>query len=232
MRLPVKALTAFLCLLSTPGCTRAVLDHAGKVEIRENRVMEITRAWRGEDREMVICVRGWPVERARDASPVEFHMTVPLALFESPERRSPLLAQDGRRIGTIVIPSERTANGCPEKADGASDVATDMVDADYFASVSPREASDEQIEQFADPNAAGIVLFGFEAPAEPPTAALLYRHDKQVFDGSRLVWIDPGGKPVKPNQAAYLALPLAVVTDVVLVAGVIVIFALAAVAAA
>lgn len=232
MRLLIHTLLAFLCLLSMPGCTKVVLDYAGKVEIRDNRVAEITQAWRGEDQEMTICVRGWPAERARDTSPVEFSMTVPLALFGDSGRPSPLLVDGGHRIKMIVIPTERIAEGCPEKPDGATDVITNTVSADYFASVSPRQASDDQIEQFVNPNTAEVGLFAFEAQSEPPSVALVYRHDEPVFDGSRLVWINPGDKSVKPNEPAYLALPLAFATDVVLVVGVIVIFALAAVAGA
>jgi len=233
MRLHARLLAAILCALSVPGCTKAVIDYAGKEEVRDNRVAEITRAWRHSDTGLVICVKGWPAERTRDASPVEFHMSVPLALFEDPERPPPLLTQDdGRRIRTIAIPEARTGAGCPARPEGAADIRTVMVGADYFASVSPREASDDQIEQFADPTAAEVTLFGLEAPSEPPDVALLYRHDAPVFEGVRLVWIDPGGKPVKPNKAAYAALPLAFATDVTIVVGTIVVFALAVVVAA
>lgn len=233
MRLRARLLTAILCMLSVPGCTKAVVDYAGKVEIRDNRVAEIMQAWRAGDGTMVICVRGWPAERARDASPEEFHISVPLALFEDPEQPSPLLMEnDGRRIGTIVVPKARSGAGCAERPEGASDIRTVIVEADYFASISPREASDDQIERFADPYAADIALFGFEAPSEAPDIALLYRHDEPVFDGARLVWIDPGEKPVKPNENAYLAVPFAFAADVVAVLGIIVIFALAAVAGA
>lgn len=232
MRLPAHAVTAFLCLPGLPGCTKAVIDYAGKVEIRDNRVARITHAWRAGDGDMVICVEGWPAERARDSAPLAFHMLVPLALFEDAVGPSPLLVESSRRIRTIVVPAARTGTGCPETPVDAHEIRTIIVEADYFASVSPRAASDEQIERFADPHAADIALFGFEAPSQPPDVALLYRHDEQVFERSRLVWIDPGNKPVKPYEFAYLALPLAFATDVLLVAGIVVVFAVAAAAGA
>jgi len=233
MRLRAHLLGAIICALCMPGCTGAVVEYAGKEEVRDNRVVEITRAWRAGETGMVICVRGWPAERARTAPAVEYHMTVPLALFEDPEQPSPLLVQEeGRRIRTIVVPADRAGAGCPERPESASDIRTVTVETDYFASVSPREASDDQIERFADPTAADIVLFGFEAPSEPPAVALLYRHDMPVFDGYRLVWIDPGNKPVKPNEAAYLALPVAFAIDVAIVVGTIIVFAVALAAGA
>lgn len=216
-----------------PGCTQAVINYAGKVEVRDNRVAEISQAWRDRDSDLVICVKGWPAERARKASPVEFHMSLPLMLFENPDQPSPLLERAGdRHIRTLVVPEARTGAGCPERPEGASDIRTIIVPADYFTSVSPQQASDEEIERFADPTAADIALFGFEATSEPPDVALLYRHDEPVFDGFRLVWIDPGDQPVKPNEKAYAALPLAFATDVAIVAATIVVLALGIFAAA
>jgi len=230
MRLPARALTAFLCLPALPGCTKAVIDYAGRVEIRANRVADITQAWRVANGDMVICVEGWPAARPRYNAPVAFHISVPLALFEAPGEPSPLLVERDSRIRTLVVPEARTGGGCPERPEGATGIRTVIVAADYFASVLPRQASDEQIERFADPTVADVVLFGFEAPSKLPDVALLYRNDDPVFEGSRLVWIDPGNAPAKPYEAAYLALPLAFATDVVMVAAVIVVFAVAAAA--
>ena len=233
MRQPAQLLTAFLCVLATPGCTKAVVEYAGEVEVRENRVAAIGRAWRAGDAAMVICATGWPAARSRTTPPVEFHVSVPLALFENRDQPAPLLLQDhGRRIRTIVVPATRIGAGCPKNTEGASDIRTIAVEADYFASVSPRQAADEQIERFADPHATNVALFGFETPSQPPDVALLYRHDDPVFEGSRLVWIDPGNASFKPHEIAYLAVPLAFAADVVMVVGIIFVFAVAAAAGA
>ena len=232
MRLPIRASIAILCLLSPQGCTQAVVDYAGKSEIRESIITEIESAWRAEDGDMVLCLRGWPAERSRSVPPVRFHLSVPLGLFEDPDQPSPLLIGDeDSRIRTMVIPQARIATGCPKRPAGASDIRTIVVAADYFASVSPRMASDPQIERFADPDAADVALFGFEAPSDPPALALLYRDDDVVFGGSRLVWIDLGEKAVKPNEAAYLALPVAFAADVGMVLAFIAVLALSAAAA-
>ncbi|UCH75988.1 MAG: hypothetical protein JSU82_09305, partial [Rhodospirillales bacterium] len=152
MRLPIRTAIAILCLLSPPGCTQAVVDYAGKSEIRESIITEIESAWRAEDGDMVVCLRGWPAERSRTVPPVRLHLSVPLGLFEDPDQPSPLLiADEDSRIRTMAVPEARIATGCPKKPEEAGEIRTIVVEADYFASVSPRLASDAQIEQFADP---------------------------------------------------------------------------------
>lgn len=214
MQRAARALAILICFLVLPGCaTKKLMDYAGKTEIRDNRVGGITAAWLGGDGKLVICAQGWPAERSRTSSATTFHMTVPLDLFDKPGEATPLLRNEDRRIKTYVLPEDSVAKGCPEKPEGARDIKTESVGADYFTGVAPRDASDDQIEKFVDPNESGDALYGFGLDTKPPTLALMYRHEKPVFGGSRLVWLDPGERDVSPNEAAYVAVPLAVAVD-------------------
>lgn len=231
-----KRLVGIVLLLAMPalgGCTAALINHAKKEEVRGAAILDVNAAWRVPGGDMVICATGWPAERSRGTKPVAFHLSVPLALFEAPGPSHPLLFTSETRIARYTIAPDRLGSGCPDRPEDARDIAIVTVSSDYFSSIPAEQASADQLRQFvdeADPRPALHVFAG--RPGDAVASMLIYRHDAAVFDGSTLVKLTPAEQTVKPNEAAYLAVPIAFAADVVALVAVVVVFALAAVAAA
>jgi hypothetical protein len=208
-------MAAAFCLLALPGCTAKLIEHAQQTEVRDNRIAEITDAWRGVGGRLTVCARGWPAERARDAAPEAFHLSVPLVRTGSGARGIPHPGVDEAAVRRLAVDRRAIGEGCPKRPDGAVSVEAALLPTDRFGRLSPDRMEADEIARLEE--AAGeserATLFAVPADGEPPAVAILYRHDSAIFSGSRLAWIDPGEAEVQPNKAAYAALPLAIVAD-------------------
>ncbi len=225
-RTALSAAFLILAAVAASGCvSKALLEFADKIEVRDNIVTGVTVARRDEAGDIFVCATGLPAERDRTRSPVEYGVKFPLSLFDDGEAGTPLLAGSGADIRRYTLTPEDIADDCPTEIGDPATLPVTLVEPKYLSSVALNTVSDEALRSFIDEAREGAALYVFQSTDPGESALLVYQHDSAVFEGNRLVGIELPAEPVKPNENAVIALPLAFAADVVIVAAVVVLAA-------
>lgn len=240
-----------LLLLALPGCTKALINEAEKVQIRQHRVAEVTQAWVTEDGGLAVCARGWLANSTNTPRPEVFHFAVPLepdgTLPESPDGTLPEprdVAPGTLPASHITVPYKTIARGCPDKPETAIDVEVAVIPLDHPDRPGPGAGDIPAADWLGDGKGRKLWVLPDRpapaAPAEPdpagpaggpngrgaspdtaptvvrreelPDAAILYRHDKAVIEGTRMAWIDPGEDSGR-QRGLYVFLPVTLLLD-------------------
>jgi hypothetical protein len=229
----LRIVLACVAGMTISGCaTPALHKFASQEEVRDHRVAEVISASRGEDGAILICTTGWPAKRDRDTSPVAFSISFPLSLFESGSDAPPILHGDAESIASYRLVAERMGEPCPKDPADAGAIRIRRVDREYFGGDPVDMASRATIAPFLDEEDPEALLYVLGAGDPTRSPLVVYQHTEPVFRGSRLVSITMPSETVKPNNAAYIAMPLALAADVALGLVFVVALALGAVATA
>ena len=192
-------LTPFLIVLVTTaasGCaTPALVKYAGKEEFREYRLTDADSAVINDEGTLLVCLQGWTVKTNPNRDPTSFHIRLPLSQSDYDSNRTPAFHLAAKQVG----------KRCPKPSSDSREIPVRHVDADYFVGIDD------------DPPTERIEVVYVVNSNTPRGAGLVYQHPVPIVGNSPYVWIYlPPGEAVKPSQAALIALPLAVVADVVL----------------
>jgi hypothetical protein len=213
------------------GCaTKALHEFASKEELRDHRIAEVISASRGEDGTILMCTTGWPAMRSRDIAPVAFSISFPLSLFENASEAPPALDDEAESIASYRLAPERMGEACPKDPADADAIRVRRVDREYFGGGPADTASRATIAPFLDEDDPGALVYVLGAGDNTRSPLVVYQHAGPIFRGSRLVAIEMPSETVKPNNAAYIAMPFALVADAALGVVFVAVFALAAVA--
>ena len=200
--------------MMTSGCATVMLNkYASRVEVRDHRIAEVISASLGEDGVILMCVTGWPAKRDRGKRPVAFAISFPLSLFESESEVPPVLSGRDESIASYRLAPGRMGEACPKDPADADAIRVRRVDQEYFGDDPPDAVSVAMIRPLLDEDDPGAMVYVLGAGDHTRSPLVVYRHTEPIFRGSRLVAITMPSETVKPNQAAYIAMPLALTAD-------------------
>ena len=213
------------------GCaTPALHEFASKAEVRDHRIAEVISASRADGGVIMMCTTGWPAKHDRDKPPVAFSISFPVSLFESESEAPPILYGGAESIASYRLLTERMGKACPKDLADADAIRIRRIDREYFSGDPPDMASLATIAPFLDEVDPGALVYVLGAGDHTRSPLVVYQHTGPIFHGSRLVAIAMPSETVKPNHAAYVAMPFALVADVALGLVFVVAMALGAVA--
>lgn len=200
--------------LMMSGCaTSALVKYASKEELRDHRIAEVISASLGADGAILMCVTGWPAKRARDTAPVAFAISFPLSLFEGATEAPPVLPGGDTSIASYRLAPKRMGAACARDPAAADAIPVRRVDREYYGGDPAAMASLAMIAPLLDEDDPGAMVYVLGAGDHTRSPLVVYRHSEPIFRGSRLVAVTMPSETVKPNQAAYIAMPLALTTD-------------------
>ena len=209
---------AFLILTAVVagGCaTKALLESVEETEVGANVAAYATSAWRDEDGDLVVCVTGWTAKQQREGEPEPFSFRLtfvqPEVSVEDSGLDEPALVNLWDPV-SHPVPENAIKGSCPDKPDSALEVPVERIAA--------ADAGEQQAS--VDPNRAGPVLYSFDDPEGIAPAILIYQHETPLPGGSRLVRIELPEETLYPNRYVIVLLPLALATDAVAVAAIVV----------
>ena len=206
------------------GCaTKALLESLEETEVGENVAAHATSAWREEAGDLVVCATGWTAKQRREGEPEPFSFRLtfaqPESSWEDPGLDEPAPANPWDPVFHPV--AENAIKGsCPDKPDSALEVPVERI-----ATAESAEQTDWE-PPFQD--RTGPVLYSFDGFGEFESAKLVYQHETPLPGGSRLLRIELPEETLYPNKYVIVLLPLALATDVVAVAAIVVVGALCA----
>lgn len=217
--------------MMTSGCaTPALIEYASKEEVRDHRIAEVISASRREGGVVMLCATGWPAKRDRDTPPVAFSISFPVSLFESANDAPPILRGGEESIASYRLVPERMGETCPKDMADTDTIQIRRVDREHFGGDPSDMGSIAVIEPFLDEYNPGALVYVLGAGDHARSPLVIYQHTEPIFRGSRLVSVAMPSETVKPNHAAYIAMPFALVVDVALGVVFVVAMALGAVA--
>ncbi len=216
----LRMILAAICLSTLSGCatynTAQNIRPWGDEARGMDYVSEVTAAWREADGTLRICVIGTPAERSENMAMLfpgaAYSIVFPADLYETGTADAPKLYRTKAAEPEFNLTAPEIEGPCPTPPAEWTAVPVRHV-----------EPGDLGVDSFAFAgNDALAVLFAAE-PAGPTvfefagdlSSDLYYRAATPVFDGSAVVEIDLALREVEPRPAWILALPFALVFDVV-----------------
>lgn len=215
-----RMILAAICLNMVTGCatynTAQNIRPWGDEARGMDYVSEVTAAWREANGDIRVCVRGDPAERPYTTAilfdDVDYSFLFPASLYEAAPERAPKLHRTKDPVSEFNLTNAEVQGRCPKAAaDHASIEVRRIRPADL--EVESFVYADYAVRQLLfDAPPAGPVIFEF---VDSPSSELYYRAATPAFDGSAVVEIDLALREVEPRPAWILALPFALVFDVV-----------------
>jgi hypothetical protein len=131
MRRLFLSLGAALLLLTLPGCTKALIEEAETVKVRQHRVADVTQAWVTTDGNLTVCARGWLANSVHSVEPEEFHFAVPLERSGAPAAPPQDRPPNTVPASYVAAAYGSVARGCPEQPADAADVEIAVIPPDH-----------------------------------------------------------------------------------------------------
>lgn len=179
-------------------------------------VSQVTAAWREVDGDLRLCVTGTPAERSDNMAMLfpgaAFSIVFPAGLYEAGAANAPKLYRTKAAEPEFNLTAEQIEGPCPEPPADWPAVPVRRVQPGDLGVDSFAFADDNALAALFAAAPAGPAVFEF---VDSPSSDLYYRATSPAFDGSAVVEIDLALREVEPRPAWILALPFALVFDVV-----------------
>lgn len=221
-RLIFRVLLAGLTLLAPAlsGCatynTAQNIRPWGDNALGMDSVSQVTAAWREAGGDLRICVMGTPAERSENMAMLfpgaDYSIVFPAGPYETGAADAPKLYQTKAAEPTFNLTAAEIEGPCPTPPPGSAAVPVRHVRPGDLGVDNFAFADDVALAALFASEPAGPAIFEF---ADHPSSELYYRAATPAFDGATVVEIDLALRAVEPRPAWILALPFALVFDVV-----------------